>query len=75
MVPSTEGMLRCLEEALLPQPGPIEVRVRACGLGLSLVWNRNGRGSGDGGAGDKFPRIIGHEIADTALGVLGRKRL
>jgi alcohol dehydrogenase, propanol-preferring len=58
-----------LEDVPLPQPGPFEVlvRVRACGLGLTLVWNRNGRGSGDGGAGDKLPRIIGHEIAGDVV--------
>jgi len=58
-----------LEDVPRPQPGPAEVlvRVRACGLGLTLVWNRQGRGSGEGGAGDKLPRIIGHEIAGDVV--------
>ena len=57
------------EEVPIPQPGVGEVlvRVRACGLGLTLVWNRKGRGSGQGALRDKFPRIIGHEIAGDVV--------
>jgi propanol-preferring alcohol dehydrogenase len=54
-----------IEDVPVPQPGPGEalVRVRACGLGLTLVWNRKGRDRTD----DKFPRIIGHEIAGDVV--------
>ena len=59
------------EEVPMPQPGvgDVLVRVRACGLGLTLVWNRKGRGSGQGALRDKFPRIIGHEIAGDVVEV------
>ena len=57
------------EEVPMPQPGVGEVlvRVRACGLGLTLVWNRKGRGFGQGALRDKFPRIIGLEIAGDVV--------
>lgn len=71
MVLYEHGKPLVLEEVPIPSPGPGEVlvRVRACGLGLTLVWNRNGRGLRQGGEVEKFPRIIGHEVAGDVVDV------
>ena len=71
MVLYEHGKPMVLEEMPVPTPGlgEVLVRVRACGLGLTLVWNRNGRGLRQGGEIEKFPRIIGHEVAGDVVGV------